>query len=87
MTLEEVKDRRAELVEHELDSDIMEMFCWLIGEVDRLRAELDSVHDYYTGAIERNVEATAQRCAEIAENFSYSGSITRAIRKEFGLEE
>lgn len=39
MTLEEIKERRAEMVPHEIDSDLMEMFCWLIGEVESLSAD------------------------------------------------
>jgi Tfp pilus assembly protein PilN len=66
MTLKEIKDRNETLSSDASLTTLHKDIQRLISEIDRLQEELDSVHDYYTGAIERNVEATAQRCAEIA---------------------
>ena len=97
MNLEQIKDRRAELVEHELDSDIVEMFCWLIDEVERLQSTLSEYANESNEDFNAGMETAAIRCTQIAcslpnwldhecdcEDFDAIGA---KITDEFGLEE
>lgn len=87
MTLEEIRERRAELAEHELDSDIMEMFCWMIDEIKRLQRMEREAPEVITCAEHRAMLETAKRCAEITLSYASSVNAALAILDEFGLEE
>ena len=56
--------------------------CWLLAEVERLKAQIDICH------LDTR-EATARRCAEIVENhpdIRMGFIIANEICKEFGIE-